>query len=124
MAFKVPDQIVTVVLDPNEWERGNGASCLLEAGGRMCCWGFAALALGATKREIRDKAAIDCLDHVFAARVREAGQYDINDTPNGSEDGEYVDDVDPVTDAERVRLLNENAEKHGIPVRFALKAVA
>lgn len=126
MAITIPTDPITVELDPETWDRGDGYSMLRSATGSMCCWGFAALAMGATVEEINLKPSIFDLDvdaH-FADLVLQSGQYAINDTRSGEPSDENADHhLDLIDDELRVERLNDSAKEHALPVRFVLKGM-
>ncbi len=111
MPLTIPTEPITVVLDPARWVRGtgSGSSYLLDAEGGMCCWGFACLALGASKDEIAHESTVYTAFGDAPLRLDLADQYEINDGVG------FAHDVD------RVRELNRNAEARKLPVRFVLK---
>jgi hypothetical protein len=119
MALTIPSEPMTVELDPARWDRNGGDKrdvYLLGEDGRMCCWGFACLALGATEDQIRGRAEVSSVDPEFGGRVNLAEQYEINDG--------VLQDYADISDDERIRRLNEDAEAHHLPVRFVLKGAA
>jgi hypothetical protein len=107
--------VKTVVLNPETWIRGGVGfpmTLLLRADGKMCCMGFAALAMGVTEDEIMGRSIWGVCANPKLRDSDKGGRlsklYQINDT-------DYV-----ANDEERVRHLNAELERLGEDFRFEL----
>lgn len=122
-----PDNPFLCVLDPETWLRGEGINLsylLRHTDGKMCCMGQLASQLGIDPDELRSISAIETVDHTNRLLGEfELGEptrvYCLNDLGHPFDNGKIED----ISDAERVKRINEELQTQRLSFRFALPEV-